>query len=136
MLQARPVLLETFAVGPLGCNCSIVVDPAKSLPAADNAPTISMAIVSDDARVLITPKPNHVRLLEQLKRFMPEILQQRRSHHSPATAYGVRNAHSARLNASGCCRFARCAAPGMTVSVASGISRAITSDSGIGVTSS
>ncbi|WP_437950650.1 MBL fold metallo-hydrolase [Sorangium sp. So ce296] len=29
MLQARPVLLETFAVGPLGCNCSIVVDPAS-----------------------------------------------------------------------------------------------------------
>ncbi|WP_441292097.1 MBL fold metallo-hydrolase [Sorangium sp. KYC3313] len=29
MLQARPVLLETFSVGPLGCNCSILVDPVS-----------------------------------------------------------------------------------------------------------
>ncbi len=29
MLQAPPVLLETFPAGPLGCNCSILVDPAS-----------------------------------------------------------------------------------------------------------
>ena len=54
------MLIETFPVGPLGCNCSILVDPASKaaivIDPGGDFPTIRAAVErAAESHVVLTP---------------------------------------------------------------------------------